>query len=170
MLQALAQPPEQPQEKLLAGLGYAARLYPALARSLQGATPSATDLDTDEAFSFLRETAPLLEQSGFAILTPPWWNQPGSRLGIRLRLGNQSKLGADVVGKSNLTLESLVHYQWEVALGDSPLTREEFQALVALKSPLVQIRGQWVQLDTAQIDAALKFWQKVDAEGDLGPG
>ena len=95
VLKALADPPEQPQEKLLAGLGYAARLYPPLARSLQQSTPSVTELDTEEAFNFLRETAPLLEQSGFAIFTPPWWNQPGSRLGIRLRLGSQPKLSTE---------------------------------------------------------------------------
>jgi SNF2 family DNA or RNA helicase len=47
------------------------------------------------------------------------------------------------------------------------LTREEFDALVALKSPLVQIRGQWVQLDPEQIEAAIRFWEREGLEGDL---
>jgi SNF2 family DNA or RNA helicase len=53
-------------------------------------------------------------------------------------------------------------------LGDTPLTREEFEALVALKSPLVQIRGQWVQLDSEQIEAAIRFWEKQGQGGDIG--
>jgi hypothetical protein len=47
------------------------------------------------------------------------------------------------------------------------LTREEFDALVALKSPLVQIRGQWVQLDPEQIEAAIHFWEQQGMEGTL---
>jgi hypothetical protein len=37
-----------------------------------------------------------------------------------------------------------------------------------LKSPLVQIRGQWVQLDPDQIEAAIKFWEKQDLEAEIG--
>ena len=45
--------------------------------------------------------------------------------------------------------------------------REEVDALVALKSPLVQIRGQWVQLDPEQIEAAIRFWEQQGMEGTL---
>ena len=48
------------------------------------------------------------------------------------------------------------------------VTREEFDALVALKSPLVQIRGQWVQLDPEQIEAAIRFWEKQNLEAEIG--
>lgn len=59
-----------------------------------------------------------------------------------------------------MSLQNLVKYRWQLSIGDTALTREEFNALVALKSPLVQIRGQWVQLDPEQIEAAIQFWQK----------
>jgi SNF2 family DNA or RNA helicase len=48
------------------------------------------------------------------------------------------------------------------------LTEEEFRALAKLKSPLVQIRGQWVTLDAEQIDAAIKFWEKRKLDGEMG--
>ena len=158
---------EQPQEKLLAGLGYAARLFPPFAASLKDKRPSHVMLDTQQAYGFLRETSPLLEGAGFGLLAPPWWNKPGSRLGVRLRLKSSAQ-HENLVGKSRLSLNQLVHYEWELSLGDTRLTESEFRALAALKTPLVQIRGQWVQLDSEQIEAAIRFWQKQELSGEIG--
>ena len=158
---------EQPQEKLLTGLGYAARLFEPLQQSLKQAKPQFKALSTVEAFHFLREVAPLLEGSGFGVLVPPWWNKPGTRLGVRLKLSSDSSTSADAVPKSQLSFNNLIRYSWEMTVGDITLTREEFEALVALKAPLVQIRGQWVQLDAEQIEAAIRFWEKQDMEADL---
>jgi SNF2 family DNA or RNA helicase len=168
VLQALGRQIEQPQEKLLTGLGYAARLFDPLRRSLQGAKPEGAQLTTAEAYTFLRETAPLLEESGFGVLIPPWWNKPGSRLGVRLRMqGNRQRSGDAVPANASMSMDKLVSYKWELSVGDATLTKEEFDALVALKSPLVQIRGQWVELDPEQIEAAIDFWQRHDAEADI---
>jgi SNF2 family DNA or RNA helicase len=168
VLQSLGRRFEQPQERLLAGLGYAARLFPPLSASLASARPTHAALDTHQAYTFLRETAPVLEAAGFGVLVPPWWSKPGSRLGVRLRLrSDRRKDGTDASARGLLSLDNLVQFQWEVALGDTVLTREEFEALVALKTPLVQLRGQWVQLDPQQIEAAIRFWDKQHAQGTL---
>ena len=159
---------EKPQEKLLAGLGYAANRFIPLRDSLKAARPVAHSLSTQEAFDFLRESAPILESSGFGVLVPPWWNKPGTRLGVRLKMASGKGPGSDVIPSGNLNLDNLVSYKWELSLGDTALTREEFEALVALKSPLVQIRGQWVQLDPEQIEAAIRFWEKQDLEAEVG--
>jgi len=167
VLTALNRRFEQPQEKLLAGLGYAARLFEPLRAGLKTSAPVALPLSTDDAFKFLRESAPLLEGSGFGVLVPPWWNKPGTRLGVRLKMG--TKKGAKVETSTGaMSLENLISYKWELALGETTLTREEFDALVALKSPLVQIRGQWVQLDPEQIEAAIRFWEKQNLEAEVG--
>ncbi len=169
VLQTLGRQVEQPQEKLLAGLGYAARLFEPLHRSLQSAKPEQATLSTEEAHTFLRQTAPLLEESGFGVLIPPWWNKPGTRLGVRLRMqGNHQRSAADAVAaNSSMSMEKLVNYKWELSLGDATLTKAEFDALVALKAPLVQIRGQWVELDPEQIEAAIAFWQRHDADTNV---
>ncbi len=158
---------EQPQEKLLAGLGYAARLFDPLKEGLKTAKPAGVSLSTPQAYNFLRESAPLLETSGFGVLVPPWWNKPGARLGVRLKMKSASEPGADIIPKSKMTFDNLVRYQWELSLGDVTLTKEEFDALVRLKSPLVQIRGQWVQLDPEQIEAAIRFWQRQIQIGEI---
>src|SRR6266540_1167051 len=63
-------------------------------------------------------------------------------------------------GPSLLTFNSLVGYDWQLALGDQPLSREEFEMLAQLKEPLVQLRGRWVDVRPDQIERALAFIQK----------
>ena len=167
VLSALNRRFERPQEKLLAGLGYAARQFEPLREGLKTARPVALPLSTEQAFDFLRRSAPILEASGFGVLVPPWWNKPGTRLGVRLKLSSGSGPSADVIPSGKMNFDSLIRYQWELSIGDTALTREEFEALVALKSPLVQIRGQWVQLDPEQIEAAIQFWEKQDLEAEV---
>ncbi len=149
---------DQPQERLLAGLGLASRLFPLLERSLRSARPEACRLTVHEAYAFLRETAPLLEQSGFGVLVPPWWSKRGARLGVQARLSSKGPAG--IVGRGILSMDSIVQYNWQLALGEEELSWEEFNKLAALKTPLVQVRGQWVELDPAQVEAAIRFWEE----------
>ncbi|MFZ1042150.1 MAG: SNF2 helicase-associated domain-containing protein, partial [Anaerolineales bacterium] len=154
---------EQPQEKLLTGLGYAARLFPPITVSLKGKRPTELSVDTNGAYTFLRETAPLLEGAGFGVLVPPWWNKKGARLGVKVKMNSKQEAGAP--GK--MTMENLVNYQWQLSLGKTELTEKEFKTLAKLKSPLVQIRGQWVTLDAEQIEAAIKFWEEGQTQGEI---
>jgi len=154
---------EQPQEKLLAGLGYAARLFPPLGESLKSKRPTELAVDTGGAYAFLRETAPLLEGAGFGILVPPWWNKKGARLGVRVKLKSKN----DHIAPGKLSMANLVNYQWQLSLGETELSEDEFKALAKLKSPLVQIRGQWVTMDAEQIEAAIQFWDQKKLQGEI---
>lgn len=151
---------DQPQERMLAGLGKASRLCEPVEASLHAARPEAAALTTDEAYTFLRETALLLEESGFGVLAPQWWGRRGAanRLGARLKL-RPTRKQAPTGGVGGMTFERVVAVDWELALGDETLTLEELERLARLKMPLVQIRGQWAMLDPAQIEAAIKFWE-----------
>jgi SNF2 family DNA or RNA helicase len=146
---------DNPQEKLLAGLGQAARLFPPLEASLRTARPEISTLDTEQAYTFLREAAPLLEQSGFGVLVPQWWKKRHRRLGVRATLSP-----SDADGKGIMNLDALVRFRWQLALGDQAIAPEEFAHLAALKRPLVQVRGEWVELQPEQIEAAIRFWEK----------
>lgn len=159
---------EHPQEKFLAGLGYAARLFPPIASSLKEKSPTHLKLDTVQAYTFLREAAPALEESGFGLLAPPWWNQPGARLGVKLRLRPTQPDNINLTRQAKLSLDRLIEYRWELSIGGTTLTEQEFRALAALKTPLVQVRGQWVQLDPEQVEAAIRFWEEKQLVGQIG--
>ncbi|MEI6180239.1 MAG: DUF3458 domain-containing protein, partial [Chloroflexales bacterium] len=148
-----------PQERMLRGLGFAARLCPPIERSLLAKAPDRAMLSTDEAFAFLKEAAPLLEQSGFGVLVPAWWGS-GGQLKARLRASPRKtkKKGSDSSGR--LSFANMISFNWELSLGDQPIDGAEFERLVALKQPLVQVRGQWVALDPAQMQRALTLFQR----------
>ncbi len=171
---------DQPQERLLAGLGIASRLFPPIKESLRASRPEVALLTTAEAHQFLREIGPLLESSGFGLLLPDWWQQRGrSRLGLRLRLFSDrpesERAPVDLLNgynersstpkQSALTLNSLIRYRWELTLGEETLDQDEFEGLTAMQSPLVNLRGRWLELDPAQMSAARGFLQGNQAAG-----
>ncbi|MFF4890565.1 SNF2-related protein [Micromonospora chersina] len=154
---ALAARGVDPQETLLAELGRASRLWPELDAALRTAAPEGMDLDADGAHRFLRVGAPVLHAAGFGVLLPSWWRRSSSRLGARLRARSRTAPGTVAVAAGGLGLDALVDYRWEVALGDQPLTAEELASLADLKSPLVRLRGRWVELDPQRLEAGLRL-------------
>src|SRR6516165_11178576 len=71
----------RPQELLLGELGRASRVYPDLAGGLRQPRPCALDLDADGAYKFLSVAAHALDEAGFGVLLPSWWNRR-RRLGL----------------------------------------------------------------------------------------
>lgn len=139
------------REFLLLSFAQAGRLSPAVEASLKRGVPAGFDTDATGAVDFLTQTAPALEQAGFGVLLPAWW----AGRGTRTRLANRAKVRAPKMqGGAGLSLEDLVTFDWEVALGDQPLSVRDLAALARLKTPLVRVRGQWVLLDAAEIKAA----------------
>ena len=155
---------ENPQERLLADLGKASRLFPAIEEGLKTARPEALKLTTQQAYTFLRESAPLLEQSGFGVLVPPWWQKPAARLGVKLKIKG-AKTSTGLLG-----LQSIVGYDWTVSVGDTTLSAREFENLVNLKLPLIKVRGQWVELRPEEIEKAIAFFQKKRRNGNMTLG
>jgi SNF2 family DNA or RNA helicase len=154
---------DQPQERLLAGLGLAARIFTPIEDSLTEARPEAGWLTADQAHTFICEAALLLQSSGFGVLLPGL----STKLGVRLKLGSRKQTKAPEGGVARLAFENVIAFDWELALGDQPLSRAEFEKLAALKVPLVQIRGQWVELRPEQLQKALDFLERHKREGEI---
>jgi len=150
-----------PQETFLAELGKAARLYPALDDALRTARPDALGLDVAGAHLFLREAAPTLATAGFGVQLPGWWSKPAARLGVKVTATPRTQPG--MVGTSaGIGLGAIADFRYDVAVGDDTLTDDEVTALAELKSPLVRLRGQWVELDPRRLEAALRMAGRQD--------
>ncbi|MFC8619914.1 SNF2-related protein [Micromonospora purpureochromogenes] len=154
---ALAGRRDDPQETLLAELGRAGRLWPALDAALRTPAPEELELDAEGAHRFLRDGAPVLHAAGFGVLLPGWWHRPSARLGARLQARGRTAPGTVAGAAGGLGLDALVDYRWEVALGDEALDADELAALAALKTPLVRLRGRWVELDPKRLAAGLRL-------------
>jgi SNF2 family DNA or RNA helicase len=148
---------DAPQETLLAGLGLASRLYPALEPSLQSAQPQSCQIKPLQVYEFLKSTAWRLQDRGFGVVLPPSLaNQEGwdNRLGLRVQ-AETPKLGKN----QRLGLQSLLNFKWELTIGGQRLSKAEFDRLVALNTPLVEINGEWVELRQQDIRAAQSFFE-----------
>jgi SNF2 family DNA or RNA helicase len=144
---------DRPQERLLEDLGRAAKIYPTIQRGLKSSHPEAVELETEEAYAFLRDAAPQLEEAGYGVMMPPWWRQSRSRLGVKVIMREAGPMGPGKMGH-----RALVDYDWALALGDESIDREEFERLVKMKMPLIKLKGKWYELATDQIEEALKFF------------
>jgi non-specific serine/threonine protein kinase len=162
---------ERPQEMLLAELGRASRIYPPLESALAEPQPSSLRLSPAEAARFAREYRPLLEESGFAVEAPSWWDAPARRLGLRLHIepleDEQIDAGAGrgaavTSAVSRLGLQALVQFRWEIAVGDTALSAAELVALARQGTSLVRVGGRWVELDPDDVSAAVEV---VEREG-----
>jgi SNF2 family DNA or RNA helicase len=146
-----------PREFLLRSLGQAARLSPDIASSLSSKAPEGFTLDTSGAFDFLSEKSPALEQSGFGVMLPSWWMKRGGRSGLRMSAAVKS---STLKSTAKLSHDTIVQFDWKVAIGDVGLSLAELEALAKLKTPLIKVRGQWVQVSADEIRAAIAYLKK----------
>ncbi|BCL34771.1 DEAD/DEAH box helicase [Nostoc sp. MS1] len=146
---------EQPQETFLRGLGLASRLYPAIAPTLDTESPQFCHLNPMQSYEFIKSVAWRFEDSGLGVILPP---SLANREGWANRLG--LKISAETPNKKQgrLGLQSLLNFQWQLAIGGQTISKAEFDKLVALKSPLVEINGEWVELRPQDIKTAEAFF------------
>ncbi|HEX8919227.1 MAG TPA: DEAD/DEAH box helicase, partial [Chloroflexota bacterium] len=152
----------RPQEKLLADLGTAMRIFQPLEKALKTAAPECAHLSVQQAYAFLREAAPILEESGMGVILPNWWNRRRRGLAARIRIKPEFEV---TNGQSSLLgLDTLVRYDWQLSLGGKGVSPDEFARLAKLKAPLVRVRGEWVELNPEDVQRAQQFWEKNAGE------
>lgn len=168
-LTALIRHTPRPQEQLLAELGRALRLYPLLGQALGGPRPAELALDTAAAHAFLAEVAPLMIGAGFGVQLPGWWSSPKARLGARLSAGTPSQPGL-VEGTPALGQEGIVAFDWRLSIGADLLTDQEIETLIEVQSPLVKLRGEWLQVDPERLRRAREFLRRKNSGAGMTVG
>jgi len=148
-------------EYLLLSLGQASGICPHIETSLRISRPAGYQLDAIGAYEFLTQKALILEQFGFGVMLPAWWSRKGTKLRLTARANVKTP---ELQSASGLSLDQIVQFDWEVALGGEKLSFEELERLAKFKAPLVKIRGQWVLLDAEEIQKAIQFWKRKVSE------
>ena len=108
-----------------------------------------------EAHRFLQDIL-LFEASGIVVRIPDWWQR-------RNRPRPQVKIN---IGKSaaGLGLDAMMAFDISFALGEQELSLQEWEQLLAAGSGLVRLRGSWVEVDQAKLDAVLAHWKQVQRD------
>ncbi|MBD0393005.1 MAG: DEAD/DEAH box helicase, partial [Microcoleus sp. C1-bin4] len=148
---------ELPQETLLSGLGLASKLYPLIEPSLQAQRPQSCQLNPLQAYEFIKSVAWRFADSGLGVVLPPSLTKTdgwASRLGLSI----QAETPKVTPAKGGVGLQSLLNFKWELTIGGQRLSKAEFDRLIALNSPLVEINGEWVELRAPDVKAAQTFF------------
>jgi len=151
----LPRPFAEASEPVRADVARAARYFPPLEPCARADGPTVCELSTEDAYSFLRDAARVLEKEGFVIWTPRWWREDRPRL--RMRLDIRAAAGEESPPTGAMSLDALVAYDWRIAIGDEELTSEELAELAAIQEPLVRLRGRWTEVRAADVRQALAF-------------
>ncbi|MFT4286279.1 DEAD/DEAH box helicase [Nocardioides sp.] len=148
---------DRPDELLLGELGRASSLYPVLAEGLRRARPTGLELDAEGVVEFLTQVAPRLDEAGFGVLLPTWWDR---RSRLSLKLSAQTPTDPAAAAGGRFGQDQLCGFNWQLAVGDETLTEAEIAALAQAKAPLVRLRGEWVAIDPDQIRRGLDFLER----------
>ncbi len=154
---------ENPQETLLKGLGLASRIYEPIRASLNRSQPINCTLNPIQVYEFIRAIAWQLRDNGLGVIVPPGLTSDSSeqRLGIKMTASVPQKKG------ERLSLHSMLKYKLEIAVGDRTVSKRDFKKLLAQKSPIVEIDGQWIALQPADVRAAQAVLDKSNDQLDL---
>lgn len=118
-----------------------------------------------EAWQFLTVDSKRLLESGWQVLLPAWW-EAASRRKPRLRAKLQEGEG-EARGRSFFGLNSLIEFDWRIAIGEQELSEEDFAALVARNERLVRFREQWIPLDPALLEQIRQAMRSMNRKRGL---
>ncbi|WP_239616287.1 DEAD/DEAH box helicase [Cohnella mopanensis] len=124
-------------------------------------------MDDEAAWRFLTIDSQHLLEAGWQVLLPAWWETVSRKKPrLRAKVSSASDEGGRNVG-SLFGLDSLIDFDWRIAIGEVDLSEAEFAELVARNVRLVRFRGQWIQLDPALLAQIRRAMASVDKNQGL---
>ncbi|CAN5431255.1 DEAD/DEAH box helicase [soil metagenome] len=169
---------------LMAELQRSVDICSPVSRALESSTPSFVSLTTNEAHQFMRQWAGRLLDNAFGVVVPEWAKDRSQRLGMLLEVrpeydkdGDElppelSAAGLAAGGKAQsptqlssgkFGLDSLLDFDWRIAVGELRLSPAEFQQIAGSGVPLVRYRGKWMEIDQEAAGRMVEFMAKKNS-------
>lgn len=139
-------------------LEQAARVFAPIGRTLDEAEPVECELTPDEAAEFVYQAADRLSDAGVLIQLPAWMERSPEPLRTRLTVDP---------GSGALSLDTLVSFEWCVAIGDREVDPAEFERLTHARLPFVRLGHEWIALPP---DALRRLIERAKKAGPGGRG
>jgi SNF2 family DNA or RNA helicase len=155
---------DDPHETFLAGLGNASKLFPIIESSLKTSKPTHSVLDAYQAYELIKSTRFKLSDNGIGVVLPPGLSDRNEQTKFGLKLSADLPKLQD---GSHLGLQGMLNFKWDLAIGKQTISKTEFDRLVALNMPIVEINGEWIELKPQDIRAAQAFFENRKANPTL---
>ncbi len=142
---------ENPRASLMALLGRATKIFQPIRYLLSKPGANTVILTTRDAYVFLKEKAWLLKENDFNVQVPVWWeNRKNSKWLKVIATTDQYDL------PSGLKMNSVLKFNWKIALGNSSITTEELKQLAKTEQGLLKIGNQWVEFNPQEAQKLIK--------------
>ncbi|MDO4631681.1 MAG: DEAD/DEAH box helicase [Corynebacterium sp.] len=112
-------------------------------------------LDTEELLDFIAHHVAPLRERGIVVMLPKAWQHQEVTAHMHLRDATESAI------KPQVGLDQIVEFDWRISVGNTELTDAEMSQLVAAKSGLINLRGQWVLADSAAIRSISNYMEQL---------
>ncbi|MFF2728492.1 DEAD/DEAH box helicase [Streptomyces sp. NPDC058008] len=129
----------------------AARVWPPLERLLDQPVPDVLAVTEDELYELIGPAGARLAAAGVAL----HWPRELAR-SLTAAAVVRPAPGSATDGTSFFDAEQLFAFDWQLSLGDDPLTEAEMDTLAEAHRPVVRLRDQWVVVDPALVRKARK--------------
>jgi SNF2 family DNA or RNA helicase/uncharacterized Zn finger protein len=137
--------------EILSDLSLIARYLPKFDSMIQDA--SSTRFSIDDFAPLFSHILPALEAIGIVIVLPRSLHKV-LKPKLNLALKSKSKLSAD--RSSFISLENLLEFNWQIAIGEQVVSIEEFKKILKHSGNLVRLMDRYVLLDEKEIAQLLK--------------
>ncbi len=112
-----------------------------------------------DAYAFIQQI-PLLEQAGLTVKVPDWWKSGRlSRPAVTVSLDTD---------KSMLGIGAMLRCHINQTLDGTPLSPEDWDRILNSSSGLLNLRGQWIEIDRQRLGEVMEHWGKVAAAAEHG--
>ncbi len=145
------------EETLLQELGRGSAVSQSILQSLSSPAPGGFALNTSGLWTFLTHDVPLLKEIGIETIIPSWWAERKSKPVIRIHVSR------DPSAVTCFGLDTVVSFDYQVALGNEILTPEEFLQRTDLKNSIIRTGDGWMVCQSGDLEKTLRRLQDVYA-------
>ena len=133
-------------------LNYAIRYMPELEDLFEDETKLALDLNLNEVYKIITQTAYYLQKAQIEVILPKELvNIVVPRASINAKVKNaRSKDLADIfnnTASSKMSLDDILEFSYEIAIGNEKISLEEFNKLVEGSNGLIKYKNKYVLID-----------------------
>ena len=143
-------------------LNYALRYMPELEDLFEDEEKLYLDLNLNEVYQIITKTAYYLQKAQIEVILPKELSNiviPRASINAKVKEARDGDL-ADLINSnsSSLSLEDILDFSYEIAIGDDKISLDEFQKLVDGNSGLIKYKNKYVLIDK---DESKKIFEQI---------